>query len=242
MDRYNILRNALDELGIPYSEEQIEKFKVYKELVLKWNECINLPTITSEDEFILKHYIDSIMCAKEKSFIEANAIVDIGTGAGFPGIPLAILFPRKRFTLVDSLAKKINIVREMANEIGLKNVTLVHKRAEDLGANKKDREAYDLCISRAVARLAVLSEYCLPLVKVGGAFIAYKGDEIEMEISDSKNAIEALGGKIEAITPFVNGDNQTEELKHHLIIIKKISTTPAHFPRKAGLPNKEPIL
>ena len=241
MYNMEILEKALEGMEIKYSEEQINKFALYMQLVLKWNESVNLTSIKDEDEFILKHFVDSVMCAREESFKDAKKIVDIGTGAGFPGIPLAILFPHKKFTLVDSLSKKINIIKDIVEKLELKNVILVHSRAEDFGRNKRDREAYDLCLSRAVAKLAVLSEYCIPLVKQGGYFIAYKGSDIGVEIEESLNAIEEMGGKINSIIGFMNNQDQKEEINHKLIIIEKISPTPDTYPRKAGLPQKEPV-
>jgi 16S rRNA (guanine527-N7)-methyltransferase len=242
MDKMSVLKNALENLEISYTEEQINKFRLYMELVLEWNEKVNLTTIKDEEEFILKHFVDSVMCFKEDYYKNAKKIVDIGTGAGFPGIPLAILSPHKKFTLVDSLAKKINILKDIAGKLELNNIILVHSRAEDFGRNKRDREQYDLCLSRAVAKLAVLSEYCIPLVKQGGAFISYKGSDIETELQDSHKAIEALGGKFIGIRGFVNQEGQKEELNHKLVIIEKIKPTPDLYPRKAGLPQKEPIL
>ena len=236
-----ILEKALDSMEIKYTEEQINKFALFMELVLKWNESVNLTSIKDEDEFVLKHFVDSIMCAREDLFKDAKKIVDIGTGAGFPGIPLAILFPHKKFTLVDSLSKKINIIKDIVEKLELKNVILVHSRAEDFGRNKRDREAYDLCVSRAVAKLAVLSEYCIPLVRLGGYFIAYKGSDIDEELRDSIKAIEEMGGKVVSVVDFMNSQEQKEEINHKLIIIEKISPTPETYPRKAGLPQKEPI-
>ena len=241
MHKMQILEKALDSMEIKYTEEQINKFAIYMELVLKWNESVNLTSIKDEDEFILKHFVDSIMCAREDLFKDAKKIVDIGTGAGFPGIPLAILFPHKKFTLVDSLSKKINIIKDIVEKLELKNVILVHSRAEDFGRNKRDREAYDLCVSRAVAKLAVLSEYCIPLVRQGGYFIAYKGSDIDEELRESLKAIEEMGGKVAAVVDFLNSQEQKEEINHKLIIIEKISPTPDTYPRKAGLPQKEPI-
>ncbi|MEI8216123.1 MAG: 16S rRNA (guanine(527)-N(7))-methyltransferase RsmG [Eubacteriales bacterium] len=241
MHKMQILEKALDSMEIKYTEEQINKFAIYMELVLKWNESVNLTSIKDEDEFILKHFVDSIMCAREDLFKDAKKIVDIGTGAGFPGIPLAILFPHKKFTLVDSLSKKINIIKDIVEKLELKNVILVHSRAEDFGRNKRDREAYDLCVSRAVAKLAVLSEYCIPLVRQGGYFIAYKGSDIDEELRESLKAIEEMGGKVAAVVDFLNSQEQKEEINHKLIIIEKVSPTPDTYPRKAGLPQKEPI-
>jgi 16S rRNA (guanine527-N7)-methyltransferase len=241
MDNMNILEKALDNLGIGYTQVQIEKFRSYMQQVLKWNENVNLTSIKDEEEFVLKHFVDSVMCATEDCFKDAKKIVDIGTGAGLPGVPLAILFPHKKFVLVDSLAKKMKILKEIIDNLEIKNIILVHSRAEDFGRNKKDREAYDLCVSRAVANLSVLSEYCIPLVKQGGAFIAFKGSEIELELKESLKAIETFGGKVIGTRDFLNSDNQKEVINHKLIIIEKISPTPDIYPRKAGIPQKEPI-
>jgi 16S rRNA (guanine527-N7)-methyltransferase len=208
------------------------------ELILEWNEKVNLTSITDEDEFIKKHYLDSIAICGFSQIEEAQTVIDVGTGAGFPGIPLAILHPDKKFLLMDSLNKRIKIISELSQEIGLRNVTFCHGRAEELAQNKEYREQFDLCVSRAVAHLAVLSEYCLPFVKVGGWFAPYKTGAIDEELNESRRAISMLGGRLE--------ENQQLNIKgydldHRILFVKKVGKTLAKYPRKAGTPAKEPL-
>lgn len=233
-----LLTEALEDLGLAYDEETLRKFRRYMELILEQNEKVNLTSITDPDEFIIKHYIDSVAIGNFSQMKEAQSIIDVGTGAGFPGIPLAILFPEKTFLLIDSLNKRIKIIQELACEIGLTNVAFRHGRAEELAQDKSFREQFDLCVSRAVANLAVLSEYCLPFVKPFGWFAAYKTGTAEEELKESMRAIELLGGRME--------DNRQLNIKgynldHRIVFIKKIKKTPAKYPRKAGTPTKEPL-
>jgi len=208
------------------------------ELILEWNEKVNLTAITDKEEFIKKHYIDSVAVCAFSQMRKAHSIIDVGTGAGFPGIPLAILYPDKKFLLMDSLNKRIRIIEELSREIGLQNVTFRHGRAEELAQSRDHREHYDLCVSRAVANLAVLSEYCLPFVKVGGWFAAYKTGTIEEELNESRRAIELLGGKPEESSQLkIKG----YDLDHRILFIKKVKKTMAKYPRKAGTPSKEPL-
>ncbi len=215
-----------------------EKYHRYMEGVLRFNEEVNLTAITDREEFIIKHFYDSLMVADYTEYAHAKKIIDVGTGAGFPGIPLAIFSPEKEFTLMDSLNKRIKIISELAAEIGVKNVETVHARAEELGHNKGYRERYDLCVSRAVANLATLSEYCLPFIKVGGYFMAYKGPEPEAEIAEAKDAVETLGGEIREVRLAELIDYG---ISHNIVVIKKIKPTPKKYPRKAGTPSKDPI-
>lgn len=229
---------ALEQLNITYNEETIEKYRKYMDGIIEWNEKINLTSITDRDEFIVKHYIDSIMCVPCKEFQNAKKIIDVGTGGGFPGIPLAIAAPDKEFVLMDSLNKRIKIINMLCAEIGINNVTAIHARAEELARNKNYRESYDLCVSRAVANLSTLSEYCLPFIKKGGYFLSYKGPDSKKEIIDARNAINILGGKIQ------RDEKATLEnfnLEHKIIYIEKVKQTPAKYPRKAGTPSKEPL-
>lgn len=229
---------ALEQLNITYNEETIEKYRKYMDGIIEWNEKINLTSITDRDEFIVKHYIDSIMCVPCKEFQNAKKIIDVGTGGGFPGIPLAIAAPDKEFVLMDSLNKRIKIINMLCAEIGINNVTAIHARAEELARNKNYRESYDLCVSRAVANLSTLSEYCLPFIKKGGYFLSYKGPDSKKEIIDARNAINILGGKIQ------RDEKATLEnfnLEHKIIYIEKVKKTPAKYPRKAGTPSKEPL-
>lgn len=233
-----LLTNALEKLNIPFDDRTITQFKTYMEGILEWNEKVNLTSITEESEFIKKHYIDSVICCAYPEFQCAEKIIDIGTGAGFPGIPLAILYPDKEFLLLDSLNKRIKIIDELAKTIGIQNIILRHGRAEEIAREKECREQFDFCVSRAVANLSVLSEYCLPFVKVGGWFAAYKSAESVGEIQDSIHAIRILGGCLEETRPSkIDGF----DLDHNIVMIKKIKNTMAKYPRKAGTPTKEPL-
>jgi 16S rRNA (guanine527-N7)-methyltransferase len=235
----NYLKRTMTQLGIKYNDETIEQFQTYRELVLSWNEKLNLTAIKDPDDFEIKHFVDSLLCCGYPAFNQANKMIDVGTGAGFPGMPLAICFPQKEFILVDSTNKKIKILNEIIETLKLSNVSTIHARAEDLAREKLHRERYDLCLSRAVANLALLSEYCLPFVKVNGYFAAYKALNSEEEIEASHKALQILGGKLETQTTVaVDG----VELNHQILWIKKSKATPANYPRKAGIPVKSPII
>lgn len=232
------LTEALTDMGLSYDEETIRKFRKYMELILEWNEKVNLTAITDEEEFVKKHYVDSVAICAFPQMKEAKSVIDVGTGAGFPGIPLAILHPDKKFLLMDSLNKRIKIIEEIAQEIGLQNVAFRHGRAEELAQSREYREQFDLCVSRAVANLAVLSEYCLPFVRVGGWFAPYKTGAIETELNESRRAIALLGGKLEANEQL---NIKGYDLDHRILLIRKISKTLTKYPRKAGTPAKEPL-
>ncbi len=238
INHIDLLQNALEELKVEIKPQTLEKFTIYRQMVMEWNEKINLTSIIDERDFIIKHFIDSIVCVSHPKMGTFQNIIDIGTGAGFPGIPLSIILPDKQFLLVDSLNKKINFLTEVIQKLNLSNVKVLHGRAEDLGKNVMHREKYDLCLSRAVAKLNVLSEYCLPFVKIGGTFAAYKSSQVESEIRDSQKAIRLLGGKIEKEekTPLSHFP-----LEHQIIYIQKITHTPLEYPRKAGNPIKTPL-
>ena len=215
---------------------QKNKFNKYLELLQEWNNKINLTAITEKEEIELKHFYDSLTISK---YIKSgSSLIDVGTGAGFPGIPLKIKDESIELTLLDSLNKRLIFLEEVEKELELKNVVNIHGRAEDYGKDKKYREKYDYATSRAVARLSVLVEYLLPFVKVGGYCICMKGPNIEEEIKDAEKAIRVLGGEIEKIDNFKleNDDNE-----RNIIIIKKVKNTPKQYPRKAGIPTKEPI-
>ena len=213
-----------------------QQFEDYMNLLLEWNEKINLTAITEEDDIILKHFVDSLTISEHIE--NGKTIVDVGTGAGFPGIPLKIAREDIKLTLVDSLNKRIKFLDDVIAKLKLKEVETLHFRAEEFGQNKKYRESFDIATSRAVANLSTLVEYLLPLVKVGGICICMKGSEIKEELQNSKNAIEILGGKIEKEIEFVLPES---DIKRNIIIIKKIKTTPGKYPRKAGTPSKEPL-
>ena len=223
-------------LGVRFSVEQIEQFYKYMNLLIEWNEKMNLTAITEPKEIILKHFIDSITILK---YIDDNSkLVDVGTGAGFPGVPLSIMNPTLKITLVDSLNKRLIFLQEVVKELNLKNIEIVHARAEEFGQNKNYREKFDIATSRAVANLATLSEYLVPLVKIGGKIISMKASNAKEEINDAQKAIEVLGGKIEKIEEF---DLPESDIGRTIIIIDKNKGTPAIYPRKAGTPAKEPI-
>lgn len=232
------LEKALNELGIQYTENMISQFEGYRNGVIEWNEKVNLTAITDPQEFVIKHFIDSVLCVGFDEYKAAKKVIDVGTGAGFPGVPLAILSQDKEFTLMDSLNKRLKIIDELSAGIGLANVQTVHARAEELARNKAHREKYDICVSRAVANLTTLSEYCLPFIKVGGYLLAYKGPDAEAELADAKKAISILGGQVEKMEKAQLDDFG---LDHRIIFIKKVKNTPAKYPRKAGTPSKEPL-
>lgn len=217
-------------------DNKIQKFYDYMNLLVEWNKKINLTAITEEKDIILKHFVDSLTVLK---YIKENkSIVDVGTGAGFPGIPLAIMNDSLKITLVDSLNKRINFLNEVCSKIKLKNTKAIHSRAEEFGQDNNYRESYDVAISRAVANLTVLSEYLLPLVKVGGKIICMKGPDIEEELKQAKSAIDILGGKFERCDNFCLPKS---DISRNIIIINKIKETPKKYPRKAGTPAKTPL-
>ncbi len=223
-------------MDLMFNDKQLNQFYDYMNLLLEWNEKINLTAITEPQEVILKHFIDSLTINK---YIKENAtIADVGTGAGFPGIPLKIYREDLKITLVDSLNKRINFLNEVIDKLHLENISTIHSRIEDFGKDKKHREKYEYVTARAVANLTTLSEYLMPISKVGGKCICMKGNEIKDEIKDSKNAINILGGKIEKIDEFNLPDS---DISRNIIIVEKIKNTPNKYPRKAGIPSKEPL-
>jgi len=218
------------------TEEMQQQFEDYMNLLLEWNEKINLTAITEEDDIILKHFVDSLTISK---YIEqGKAVVDVGTGAGFPGIPLKIERKDLKITLVDSLNKRIKFLDDVIEKLKLENIETLHFRAEEFGQNKKYRESFDIATSRAVANLSTLVEYLLPLVKVGGKCICMKGSDIKDELENSKNAIQILGGEIEKVEEFTLPES---DIKRAIITIKKLKSTPNKYPRKPGTPAKEPL-
>lgn len=231
-----IMNEYASEIDIVFNDKQIEQFYKYMNLLLEWNEKINLTAITEKKDVILKHFIDSLTISK---YIEENStLVDIGTGAGFPGIPIKIYRPDVKVTLVDSLNKRINFLNEIISELELKDINTIHSRVEEFGKNKRYREQFDIVTARAVANLTVLSEYLLPLTKIDGKCICMKGSEIQEEFNDSKNAIRILGGQIENIYKF---NLPKSDILRNIVIIKKVKNTPNKYPRKPGTPSKEPI-
>ncbi len=230
------LTNQLKQIQINITEKQIEEFYKYMELLISWNEKINLTAITDPDEVIKKHFVDSLTINKYIS--KESKIIDVGTGAGFPGIPLKILNSDSEITLLDSLNKRLVYLNEVIKELNLEKIQTIHSRAEQAGQNPQYREKFDVSVSRAVAPLNILVEYLLPLTKIGGRCICMKGSNVKEEIQISKKAIEILGGKIEEIEEF---NLPNSDIGRTIVIIRKIKKTQAKYPRKAGLPSKEPL-
>lgn len=229
---------GIDALEVHLNEYQISQFVSYYELLVEWNHFMNLTAITEFDEVCTKHFIDSISLCSAIDCNKDYSVIDVGTGAGFPGIPLKIAFPSLKITLLDSLGKRVNFLNEVIAQLGLENIEAIHGRAEDYAKPDLLREKYDLCVSRAVANLSTLSEYCLPYVKPDGFFISYKSEKIVEEINLAENAIDILGGEVydqkEFMLPFSN-------IYRNLFMIKKVKNTPKKYPRKAGLPSKQPL-
>lgn len=227
MENKQMLKDLSKKLNIDLTNEQVEQFERYQNLLLEWNEKINLTAITEENDIIIKHFVDSMTVSKY--FKENDKVIDVGTGAGFPGVPLKIVDKTLKITLLDSLNKRINYLNDVIEKLRFDNVETIHGRAEELSRNSKYREQYDVATARAVANLKTLSEYCLPFVKVGGYFVCMKGSDIEEELSNAKSHIEVLGGKIEEIENFVLPDT---DMRRNIIVIKKIKNTDKKYPRK----------
>lgn len=237
---YNLEKflKGLEELQIELSDNQIKQFIRYYEMLVEKNKVMNLTAITEFDEVIEKHFLDSLSLIKVYDLQKEVSVMDMGTGAGFPGIPLKIAFPHLKITLLDSLNKRINFLNEVVETLGLENVETCHGRAEDFGHRKEYREQYDLCTSRAVANLSTLSEYCVPFVKIGGQFVSYKSGNVDNELRESEKAIRILGGEIGKVCSFVLPET---DFARTLVPIKKIKSTGKKYPRKAGTPSKEPL-
>ena len=232
------LKDSAAKMGIELSDLQLEKFDTYYEMLVEKNKVMNLTAITELEEVVQKHFLDSISLIKVEKLNQDISIIDLGTGAGFPGIPLKIAFPELEICLADSLNKRVLFLNEVIEELGLKKISAVHGRAEELARQKGYREQFDLCVSRAVANLSTLSEYCLPFVKVGGAFIPYKSGKIDEELEQGTKAIESLGGSIADVIRF---ELTGADADRSLVVIEKIAKTAKKYPRKAGVPSKEPI-
>ena len=233
------LYNSLDSLGIEYNDNKINKLISFYEMVVEKNKVMNLTGITEFDEFVNKHFLDSLILEKAFPQIKNSiSVIDVGTGAGFPGIPLAIMYEESDFTLIDSLNKRVNFLNEVITALSLENVNVIAGRAEELGKNSSYREQYDLCVTRAVAEINLLSEYTLPFVKVGGKCIPYKSHLINDEIENGSKAITILGGEIDRVVEIdINGTN----LYRNLLLINKIESTPSKYPRRPGIPKKKPL-
>lgn len=240
MAEYNTMQfeKDIEALGINLTDEQIQQFIVYYEMLVEWNKVMNLTAITEYDEVMKKHFIDSISLIKAFDVSRSASVIDVGTGAGFPGLALKIAFPQLKVTLLDSLNKRIQFLNAVIEKLGLDEVETIHGRAEDFAKQGKLREKYDLCVSRAVANLSTLSEYCLPFVKEGGMFISYKSEKIQEEVLKAEKAITILGGKVERQVEFMLPDS---DIYRNLFVIKKMKKTPGKYPRKAGFPSKEPL-
>lgn len=228
----------LEKIGITLNERQKQQFDKYYEMLVEWNKVMNLTGITEYDEVNLKHFTDSLTIARTQEMQKVQSVIDIGTGAGFPGIPLKIAFPHLKVVLLDSLNKRIKFLDAVIEELGLENISTIYGRAEDFAKKKEYREQFDLCVSRAVANLSTLSEYCLPFVAVNGSFVSYKSGDSEEEIHQAKHAISLLGGKVKNVDKF---QLPGTDMGRALVEIKKTKQTPGKYPRKAGLPAKEPL-
>lgn len=222
-------------LNYTLTDFQLQQFSLYADLLIEWNQKINLTSIVEQKEIIVKHFLDSLTLVP---WVQGDKVADIGTGAGFPGIPLKIVFPEKKFFLVDSLAKRLDFLNEVIQKLDLNKVETIHSRAEDFGRNNQYRSSFDTVVSRAVAKLPVLMEYAVPLLKVGGVFIAAKGSQGDEEVAESANALSLLGAEIKNICKL----NLGESAEHRsIIIIEKVKPTPPNYPRKAGTPAKKPL-
>lgn len=230
--------NGLSSIGITLDEKQTSQFMKYYELLVEWNSFINLTAITEFDDVCLKHFVDSLSLCKVIDCNKNLSVIDVGTGAGFPGIPLKIAFPELEVTLLDSLGKRVKFLNEVIDQLGLSGISAIHGRAEDYAKPDKLREHFDVCVSRAVANLSTLSEYCLPYVKKGGFFVSYKSEKVQEESEKAKRAIQILGGEVYKQEEFTLPDS---DIYRNLFVIKKVDITPKKYPRKAGFPSKEPI-
>ena len=230
--------DEMHKLGISLTEQQSEQLYEYYRLLVEWNSFMNLTGITEFSEVVQKHFVDSLSIVKVKNMNDVDNLIDVGTGAGFPGLPLKIVFPHLKVTLLDSLNKRIDFLNAVIEKTGLTGIETIHGRAEDFAKPGLKREIYDLCVSRAVANLATLSEYCLPYVKIGGEFIPYKSGEVADELQDAKSAVFLLGGKGESCENF---DLPGSDIHRSLVRIKKVGGCPKKYPRKAGMPSKVPL-
>lgn len=232
------LRRKAKLIGIDLSDEQCEQFQKYFEYLVEKNKVMNLTGITQKEEVIDKHFIDSLALAQKIDLTKPVSVLDLGTGAGFPGIPLKITFPNLKITLLDSLSKRIGFLNEVIELLGLTDIEAIHGRAEDFAKKGKLRDTFDFCISRAVANLSSLSEYCIPYVKKGGYFISYKSGDVQEELEHAKHAIAVLGAKLESVEAFQIPET---DIERSFIFIRKTKETPNKYPRRAGLPSKHPL-
>lgn len=229
-------RNSMNSIGIELTNSQLNAFETYYDMLIDRNKVMNLTAITEFDEVMDKHFLDSIYLFRSIKLEADYKLIDIGTGAGFPGIPLKIVFPELKITLLDSLNKRVGFLNDVIDELNLNDIEAIHGRAEDIARDKAYRASYDIAVSRAVANLSTLSEYCLPFVKIGGKFVSYKSGDCADEVDNAKSAIHLLGGKINKIDEFSYSNNSRS-----FIVIDKVMNTSNKYPRKAGLPSKKPL-
>lgn len=234
----NVLTEKVKELPIVLNDKQIQQFEQYYNILVEWNKVMNLTAITEYEEVVEKHFLDSLTIVNAIHVEKIETLIDVGTGAGFPGIPLKIAFPHLKATLLDSLNKRIKFLNEVIDLLELNDIKAIHGRAEDYAKQAEYREQYDICVSRAVANLATLSEYCLPYVKVDGLFVPYKSGEIDEELKSSEKAVSILGGKVEEVVKF---QLPGTDIGRSFVKIHKIKETKKKYPRKAGMPTKEPL-
>ena len=235
-DRAEYIKKRFKENQIGIEDGHAEQFVKYYELLLETNQVMNLTAITEFEEVVSKHFLDSVMVTKYYDFSDVQNFIDVGTGAGFPGIPIKILYPQISITLLDSLGKRLNFLKKIVDNLNLEKVTLIHGRAEDIGRDSDHREIYDVCLSRAVANLSTLSEYCIPFIKKNGCFISYKSGEIEEELKMAGNAIKMLNCKVKRTEKFF-----LEDAGRSLLFIEKIANISEKYPRKAGIPARKPL-
>lgn len=233
-----LIQQARDLFNITLTEDHLEQFKVITDTLIDWNQRMNLTTITDPDEIAIRHHLDSLSVAQNLTFAAGDKLADVGTGAGFPGLPLAVVFPQLQVTLFDSTRKKLGFVNQVIETLGLSNARTHHMRAETAGQDRAHREQYDVVVARAVALLPTLVEYLLPLAKVGGYCIAMKGESAEREVREAEHAIYVLGGEVVDIAPVHLPE---VDRTHYLVVIEKINKTPRDYPRQPGMPSKEPI-
>lgn len=233
-----MLTKKVKELSIVLNDKQTQQFEQYYNILVEWNKVMNLTAITKYEEVIEKHFLDSLTIVDAINMEKIETLIDVGTGAGFPGIPLKIAFPHLKVTLLDSLNKRIKFLNEVIDLLELDDIKTIHGRAEDYAKQAEYREQYDICVSRAVANLATLSEYCLPYVKVDGLFVPYKSGEIDEELKSSEKAVSILGGKVEEVVKF---QLPGTDIGRSFVKIHKIKETKKKYPRKAGMPTKEPL-
>ena len=235
---YQILEQKLGELGIKQDQNQLERFHKFYQLLIEWNKVMNLTGITEYEDVVEKHFVDSLSIIKAIDLSRIHTVIDVVTGAGFPGIPLKIAFPHLRVVLLDSLNKRIKFLDEVIFQLGLTEIRTIHGRAEEYARKEEYREQFDLCVSRAVANLSTLSEYCLPYIQVGGMFVPYKSGEIDDEVEQSKKAVRILGGNIKKVMKF---ELPGTDIHRSFVLIHKEQHTQKKYPRKAGIPAKEPL-